>query len=76
MIAERVGELAEIHGVIRSTSRNCLASTKRTGNSIYYRGDENPHLEDAVGALSVTLTSEEITYLEEPYVPHPVCGSI
>ncbi|MGF6949811.1 aryl-alcohol dehydrogenase-like predicted oxidoreductase [Neobacillus sp. B4I6] len=35
-----------------------------------------PHLEDAVGALSVTLTSEEITYLEEPYVPHPVCGAI
>jgi 1-deoxyxylulose-5-phosphate synthase len=32
------------------------------------------HLEDAVGALSVKLTQEEVTYLEEPYVPHPIIG--
>jgi aryl-alcohol dehydrogenase-like predicted oxidoreductase len=32
------------------------------------------HLEDAVGALSVKLTQEEVNYLEEPYVPHKVVG--
>ena len=32
------------------------------------------HLEDAVAALSVHLTPEEMTALEEPYVPHPVLG--
>ncbi len=32
------------------------------------------HLEDAVAALSVTLTPEEITSLEQPYIPHPVSG--
>ena len=32
------------------------------------------HLEDAVGALSVKLTRDEVAYLEEPYVPHPVVG--
>jgi aryl-alcohol dehydrogenase-like predicted oxidoreductase len=32
------------------------------------------HLEDAVAALSVALTSEEVARLEEPYVPHPVLG--
>jgi aryl-alcohol dehydrogenase-like predicted oxidoreductase len=32
------------------------------------------HLEDAVAALSVKLMSEEITYLEEAYRPHPVIG--
>jgi 1-deoxyxylulose-5-phosphate synthase len=32
------------------------------------------HLEEAVGALSVQLTQEEVTYLEEPYVPHPIVG--
>jgi aryl-alcohol dehydrogenase (NADP+) len=32
------------------------------------------HLEDAVGALSIKLTAEEIKTLEEPYVPHPVAG--
>ena len=32
------------------------------------------HLEDAVGAVSLKLTAEEITSLEQPYVPHPVAG--
>jgi 1-deoxyxylulose-5-phosphate synthase len=32
------------------------------------------HLEDVIGALSVKLTSEEIAYLEEPYVPHRIVG--
>jgi aryl-alcohol dehydrogenase-like predicted oxidoreductase len=32
------------------------------------------HLEDAVAALSVKLTPEEITLLEELYQPHPVLG--
>jgi hypothetical protein len=27
-----------------------------------------------VGALSVELTQEEVAYLEEPYVPHPIVG--
>ena len=32
------------------------------------------HLEQAVEALAVTLTPEQITSLEEPYTPHPVMG--
>jgi beta-glucosidase/6-phospho-beta-glucosidase/beta-galactosidase len=32
------------------------------------------HLEDAVGALEVRLSPEEVSYLEEPYVPHPIVG--
>jgi aryl-alcohol dehydrogenase-like predicted oxidoreductase len=32
------------------------------------------HLEDAVSALEVNLTPEEMEFLEEPYVPHPVTG--
>jgi aryl-alcohol dehydrogenase-like predicted oxidoreductase len=32
------------------------------------------HLEDAVAALSITLTDEEVKRLEEPYVPHPIAG--
>jgi len=31
-------------------------------------------LDDAVKALDITLTPEEIAYLEELYVPHPVVG--
>ena len=32
------------------------------------------HLQDAVAALSIKLTTEEITYLEELYQPHAVMG--
>jgi aryl-alcohol dehydrogenase-like predicted oxidoreductase len=32
------------------------------------------HLEDAVAAVSVKLTADEINALEAPYVPHPVAG--
>jgi aryl-alcohol dehydrogenase-like predicted oxidoreductase len=32
------------------------------------------HLDDAVAALSLNLTSQEIAALEEPYVPHPIVG--
>lgn len=34
------------------------------------------HLEDAVAALSVKLTPEEINQLEELYQPHPVLGHV
>ena len=34
------------------------------------------HLEDAVAALSLKLTPEEIAELEEPYVPHAMTGFV
>ena len=32
------------------------------------------HLDDALGALGVALSAEDIAALEAPYVPHPVSG--
>lgn len=32
------------------------------------------HLDEAVAALSITLTPEEMSFLEEAYRPHPVLG--
>ena len=32
------------------------------------------HLEDAVAALSLKLTKDEVSALEAPYIPHPVAG--
>jgi hypothetical protein len=31
---------------------------------------------DAIKAVSIKLTEEEIKYLEEPYVPHKVVGAL
>jgi aryl-alcohol dehydrogenase-like predicted oxidoreductase len=33
------------------------------------------HLDDAVAAVSLKLTAEEIAALEEPYTPHPPAWS-
>ena len=32
------------------------------------------HLDDALAALTIRLSPEEIATLEEPYVPHPIAG--
>ncbi len=34
------------------------------------------HYDDAAEAMKLHLTPEDIAYLEEPYVPHPVVGAI
>ena len=33
------------------------------------------HLTDALAALDVDLSDEEVAQLEAPYIPHPVVGS-
>jgi aryl-alcohol dehydrogenase (NADP+) len=35
-----------------------------------------PHLEDAVAAISVKLSQDELDSLAEPYQPHPVLGNL
>ena len=32
------------------------------------------HIEGAVRAVDLDLSAQEIAYLEEPYVPHPLAG--
>jgi len=32
------------------------------------------HQEDAVAALPVKLSPEDVAFLEESYVPHPIVG--
>ena len=34
------------------------------------------YLDDAAGAFDVTLTAEDVAYLEEPYVPHKIVGAL
>lgn len=34
------------------------------------------YLEDSVGALGVNLSSEDVAYLEEPYIPHRIVGAL
>ena len=69
-----VQTLATAHGV--PPARIALAwLLHKPGVTAPIVGASKPqHLEDAVGALSVKLTVQEIASIEEPYVPHPVAG--
>lgn len=74
LVVERVGEIATKHGVPRAyVSLAWLLQNKPVVAPII-GATKISHLEDAVGALSVNLTPEEMAYLEEPYVPHRIVG--
>ena len=39
-------------------------------------GIKAAYLEDAAKAFAVTLTDDDIAYLEEPYIPHRIVGAV
>lgn len=75
-IIERVSELAQKHNVSRSQIALAWLLQKQPVTAPIVGATKVSHLEDAVGALSIMLASDEVKYLEEPYVPHPVVGAI
>ena len=76
MIIERVAEVAEKHGVPRAHIALAWMLQKAPVVAPVIGATKISHLESAVEALAVKLSLEEITYLEEPYVPHPLVGLI
>jgi aryl-alcohol dehydrogenase-like predicted oxidoreductase len=73
-VVDRLGELAESRGVPRATLALAWMLSKPVVTAPIVGATKPNHLDDAVAALAVKLTAEEITALEEPYVPHPVVG--
>lgn len=76
IIVERVAELAEKYNVSRAQIAMAWLLQKEPVTAPIIGATKLSHLEDAVAALSIKLTSEEISLLEEPYVPHPVVGAL
>lgn len=74
LVVERVAAIAEKRGVPRIHIALAWLLQKEPVNAPIIGATKMSHLEDAVGALSITLTSEEIAFLEEPYVPHSIVG--
>jgi len=73
-VVERVAELAGKHGVPRSQIALAWLLQKVPVTAPIIGATKISHLEEAVGALSVKLTQDEVSYLEELYVPHRVVG--
>ena len=74
IIVDRVKELAERHGVTRTQIALAWLLQKKPVTAPIIGATKISQLEDAVGALDVTLTAEEVAWLEEPYVPRPIIG--
>jgi len=73
-VVNRLGEIAEKRGVPRAQVALAWLLAKPGVTAPIVGATKPHHLEDAVAALSVRLTPEEMAALEEPYVPHPVLG--
>src|SRR5258707_4060502 len=74
VVEERVAEIAEKRGVPRVHIALAWLLQKKPVTAPIIGATKITHLEAAIGALSMRLTTEEVAYLEEPYAPHPIVG--
>ncbi len=72
VIINRVAELAEKHGVSMTEISLAWLLTKVTAPVV--GATKLHHIEGAAKAVELELNSEELAYLEEPYVPHRLAG--
>lgn len=73
---ERVSEVAEARGLPMAQVALAWMLSKPFVTAPIIGATKPNHLEDAIAALSVHLTPDEIQHLEEPYRPHPVIGHL
>lgn len=75
LIIDRINELAEKYDV--SMTRIALAWQFAKGVAAPIVGaTKAAHFEDAAHAVDLSLTSEDVRYLEEVYVPHRIVGAL
>lgn len=74
-IVQRVAALAEKYGA--SMSQIAVAWLWAKGVTSPIIGATKPkYFDDIANAFNIKLTSEDIAYLEEPYVPHKIVGAL
>ncbi len=74
-VVERLTEVAAARGLPRAQVALAWLLAK-PGTVPIVGATKLQHLEDAVAAIEVKLSAEEIALLEEPYVPHAVVGFV
>jgi len=73
-IVEKVSEIARTHGISRAQVATVWILQKSAVTAPIIGASKPNHLRDAVGALTVKLSAEDIAALEAPYIPHNVAG--
>lgn len=76
VIVERVAEVAGERGVTRAQIALAWMLSKPYVTSPIVGATKLDHLDDAVAAVELSLTDDEIARLEEPYQPHEVAGFV
>ena len=74
VVAERVQEVAKERGVTSSQIALAWHFTKPHIAAPIIGATKMDHLEQAIAALEIQLSDEEVKRLEEAYQPHPVLG--
>lgn len=72
IIIDRVAQLADRHGVSMTEISLAWLLTKVTSPVV--GATKLHHIDGVAKAVDLTLTADEIAYLEEPYVPHRLVG--
>jgi len=75
-VVEAVASLAAARGLPRAQIALAWLLSKKVITAPIIGVTKSNHLADAVAALAITLSAEEIAALEAPYVPHEVTGII
>lgn len=75
-IVKRVGQIANNHQTTRDKVALAWLLHQNQVAAPIIGAQKESHIESAVAALDIQLTSEEIDYLEELYIPHPVVGAL
>ena len=73
-VAERTAEVARARGVSPAQIALAWILAKPGVTAPIVGASKMSHLEEALAAMDLALTAEEIARLEEPYRPHPVLG--
>jgi aryl-alcohol dehydrogenase-like predicted oxidoreductase len=73
-VVDALGQLSEQRGIPRAQLALAWLLSKSVVTAPIVGASKPHHLDDAVAALNVKLTPEEIAALEAPYIPHPVLG--
>ena len=73
-IVERVAEIAAERGVPRAQVALAWMLGKRFITAPIVGATKEHHIDDAVAAVDLQLTADEVRRLEEPYTPHAVAG--
>jgi 1-deoxyxylulose-5-phosphate synthase len=73
-VVDRVGEIAKARGIPRAQIALAWLLHKPAVTAPIVGATKSHHLEEAVAAVDVKLSSAEIEALEAPYVPHRIAG--